>query len=209
MKRILFVVSGPSGCGKTTLVKQVLKEGDRIAFSTSHTTRKKRAAEVEGRDYFFVSTDEFKKKIEKQDFAEWAEVHGHFYGTSKEEIEKKGKEKSLVLDIDIQGARQIKEKYSDAVLIFIFPPRFDELQRRLSGRGGESKESIRTRLAAARREILYYPDFDYIIINDRLDDAVQELKSIILAVRSRRVYRKDDIQPILLSFVPDQKRSRG
>ncbi len=200
----LFVVSGPSGCGKTTLVKKVLEEMDGLAFSTSHTTRKRRVAEAEGKDYFFISEEAFKEKIERKAFAEWAEVHGNFYGTSREEIEKKERGMVLVLDIDIQGARQIREKYEKSVLIFIFPPRFEELKRRLFQRGDETEESIQRRLAAAKKEILSYPHFDYIIINDRLEEAARELEAIVLSVRCRRESRREAIQPILKTFIQDE-----
>ena len=203
MNRI-FVVSGPSGCGKTTLVKKVLKDMDRLAFSTSHTTRKRRDTEVEGQDYFFISEETFKEKIDRNVFAEWAEVHGNFYGTSREEIEIKEKGMALVLDIDIQGARQIREKYEKSVLIFVFPPRFEELKRRLSQRGDETEESVQRRLAAAKKEILSYPHFDYIIINDRLEEAVRELEAIVLSVRCRRESRRETVQPILKTFIQDE-----
>lgn len=206
--RDLFVVSGPSGCGKTTLVKRILKTVDRLVFLTSHTTRKRRETEVEGKDYFYISEEAFKRKIEQDAFAEWAEVHGNFYGTSKEEIEKKGKKLSLVLDIDIQGAEQIKKKYEDSVLIFIFPPRFDELKRRLSKRGDETEESIERRLTAAKKEILSYPNFDYIIINDQLDKAVRELEAVILSARCRVELQESGIQPILASFIQKEQGSR-
>ena len=200
----LFVVSGPSGCGKTTLVKKVLEEMDGLAFSTSHTTRKRRVAEAEGKDYFFISEEAFKEKIERKAFAEWAEVHGNFYGTSREEIEKKERGMVLVLDIDIQGARQIREKYEKSVLIFVFPPRFEELKRRLFQRGDETEEAIQRRLATAKKEILSYPHFDYIIINDRLEEAARELEAIVLSVRCRRESRREAIQPILKTFIQDE-----
>lgn len=200
----LFVVSGPSGCGKTTLVKKALERIDRLVFSTSHTTRKRRALEVEGREYFFISEEAFKKKIDRKAFVEWAEVHGNFYGTSREEIEKKEKGMSLVLDIDIQGARQVKKKYVKSVLIFVFPPGFEELKRRLSQRGDETEESIQRRLAAAKKEILSYPYFDYIIINDRLEIAARELEAIILSARCRRESRQEIVKPILKTFIQDK-----
>jgi guanylate kinase len=206
--RDIFVVSGPSGCGKTTLVKRILETVDRLAFLISHTTRKRRETEVEGKDYFFVSKEAFKRKIAQDAFAEWAEVHGNFYGTSKEEIEKKGKKLSLVLDIDIQGAEQIKKKYKESVLIFIFPPRFDELKRRLSKRGDETEESIERRLTAAKKEILSYPNFDYIIINDQLDRAIRELEAVILSARCRVELQEGGIQPILASFIQKEQGSR-
>ena len=196
----LFVVSGPSGCGKTTLVKRVLKEMDTLAFLTSFTTRKKRDSEIEGKDYFFVSKEVFTGMIDRAAFAEWAEVHGHLYGTSRNEIEQQEKGLGLILDIDIQGARQIRKMYKNAISIFIFPPRFDELKRRLSERGDETEESIQRRLANAKREILSYPDFNYIIINDRLEKAVRELEGIVLSVSCHKDRRREDVRSILETF---------
>lgn len=206
--KMLFVVSGPSGSGKTTLVKRVLEEVDRAAFSVSHTTRKRRVSEVEGKDYFFVSRDTFKKMIKQDAFAEWAEVFGNFYGTSWEEIERKSRGKALILDVDLQGSRQIREKYKEAVLIFVFPPRFDEMKRRLFERGDEPVESILRRLDEAKKDILSYRGFDHIIINDRLDEAVQDLKAVIRSVGCRREFREKAVRTILATFLPAQKRRR-
>ncbi|MFQ6069353.1 MAG: guanylate kinase [Candidatus Aminicenantales bacterium] len=197
---MIFVVTGPSGVGKSTLVKHVLEKTDKVAFSISHTTRPKRDSEREGKDYYFVSVPEFEKMIEEDRFAEWAVVHGNYYGTAKSEIEKKGKKRDLVLDVDIQGARQIKQKYSEAVFVFIVPPVFPELKKRLEARGEESKNSIERRLQAAGREMNSYSEFDYIIINDELEKAVDEFVSVVRAERCRLEKRKREVERILHTF---------
>jgi len=197
---MLFVISGPSGCGKSTLVKRVLNELDEVEFSVSYTTRKKRETEKEGKDYFFISEREFKRLIREDKLTEWAVVHENYYGTPKREFEKKTGGRDLLLDIDVQGATQVKEKVKKAVFIFILPPLFPELKKRLEERGQENKESINRRLEVAKREIRHYYQFDYIIINDRLDKAAEELKAVILNQRCRTEVRKKEILPILRSF---------
>jgi len=197
---MLFVISGPSGCGKSTLVKHILNELDKVEFSVSYTTRKQRETEKEGKDYFFISEKEFKRLIQEDKLTEWAVVHENYYGTPKRELEKKAGGGDLLLDIDVQGATQIKEKVKKAVFIFILPPLFPELKKRLEERGQEHKESINRRLEVAKREIRYYYQFDYIIINDQLDKAAEELKAVILNQRCRTEVRKKEILPILRSF---------
>lgn len=201
---MLYVITGPSGCGKSTLVKSILGEVENVEFSVSYTTRKKRDSEQEGQDYFFISKAEFEQKIEMGKLAEWAVVHGHYYGTSKGEIEKKGSKKDLLLDIDVQGAQQIKTKVKKAVFIFILPPLFQELKTRLEKRGEESTDLIERRLEIAKKEIRFYHEFDYIVINDKLDKARKELTSIILATRCRLDSRKKEIMPILRSFFENE-----
>lgn len=197
---MLFVITGPSGCGKSTLVKSVLGEVENVEFSVSYTTRHKRDSEQEGKDYYFVSKTEFQQMIKMDKLAEWAVVHGYYYGTSKREIEKKGAEKDLLLDIDVQGAQQIKARFKKAVFIFILPPVFQELKKRLEKRSEEAADVIEKRLETAQKEIRFYPQFDYIIINDNLDKARKELASIILTTRCRLDSRKKEIMPILQSF---------
>ena len=201
---MLYVITGPSGCGKSTLVKSILGEVENVEFSVSYTTRKKRDSEQEGQDYFFISKAEFEQKIEMGKLAEWAVVHGHYYGTSKGEIEKKGSKKDLLLDIDVQGAQQIKIKVKKAVFIFILPPLFQELKTRLEKRGEEATDLIERRLEIAKKEIRFYHEFDYIVINDKLDKARKELTSIILATRCRLDSRKKEIMPILRSFFENE-----
>ncbi|NIM57536.1 MAG: guanylate kinase [Candidatus Aminicenantes bacterium] len=201
---MLFVITGPSGCGKTTLVRQVMEKVKDVQFSVSHTTREKRNSEKEGRDYYFVSKSEFEQMIREDKFAEWAVIHGNHYGTSRREIEKKGSLGDLLLDIDVQGAEQIKEKLKRGVFIFILPPLFEELKTRLEERGQESPDSIKKRLEVARKDIRFYPDFDYIIINDEFEKAVNELAAIILSTRCRLDIKKKEIVPILRSFSEDK-----
>jgi guanylate kinase len=197
---MLFVITGPSGCGKSTLVKHVLDSVKNIDFSISHTTRKKRESEVEEEDYYFVTKEKFKEMIEEDMFAEWAVVHGDYYGTSRREIEKKSTLKDLLLDIDVQGAEQIKERHKKAVFVFVLPPGFKALKKRLEKRGQDSAASIKKRLEVAKKEIRYYPIFDYIIINDKLDEAVEELKSVVISRRCLLDLRQKEIVPILQSF---------
>jgi guanylate kinase len=197
---MIFVITGPSGCGKTTLVRQVLENVENVRFSVSHTTRQKRNSEQEGKDYYFVTKSEFEQMIKEEKFVEWAVIHGDHYGTSKREIEKKGTMGDLLLDIDVQGAEQIKSKLKRGVFIFILPPLFEELKARLEERGQESLDSIEKRLETARKDIRFYPHFDYIIINDRVKKASKELEAIILSTRCRLDVKKKEIVPILRSF---------
>lgn len=197
---MLIVISGPSGCGKTTLVKRAIVEMDNLAFSISFTTRKSRASEIDGKDYYFVTEDEFKRMIQEGAFVEWAQVHGHFYGTSLKEIENKRDRNGLILDVDIQGARQIKLYDPEALFIFIFPPEFHKLKKRLLLRGDESLESIEKRLAVARKEIRCYTEFDYVIINDELEEAVNDLLTLIRSSGGPLNVPQGRIEAILKSF---------
>lgn len=197
---MLFVVTGPSGSGKSTIVHHVLSDLRNVQFSVSHTTRPKRNSEEDGREYYFVSDKEFERMIARKRFVEWAVVHGHYYGTSKKEVEDKRERKDVILDVDVQGAAQIRKKYKKAVFVFVLPPRFQELKRRLEERGADSPAVIRQRLRDAKKEIREYVHFGYIVVNDRLDKAVLELESIILSVRCRLEVRKKDIRPIVRSF---------
>ncbi|MCX6575875.1 MAG: guanylate kinase [Candidatus Aminicenantes bacterium] len=197
---MLFVVTGPSGSGKSTIVHHVLSDLRNLQFSVSHTTRPKRNSEEDGREYYFVSDKEFERMIARKRFVEWAVVHGHYYGTSKKEVEEKRERKDVILDIDVQGAAQIRRKYKKAVFVFVLPPRFQELKRRLEERGMDSPAVIRQRLRDAKKEIREYVHFGYIVVNDRLDKAVLELESIILSARCRLEVRKKDIRPIVRSF---------
>jgi guanylate kinase len=183
----VYIVSAPSGSGKTTLVEQLLREVPRLSFSISYTTRKPRGQEQNGREYFFVTRDEFQGMIEKHALLEWAEVFGNYYGTARrflEEARQAGND--LLLDIDIQGAAQVKAKIPDAVSVFILPPSRPVLEYRLRGRGQDSEEVIAKRLRNAGREIHGYVSYDYVLINDQLERSAQSLRSIILAERLRR-----------------------
>jgi guanylate kinase len=184
---LLLILSSPSGAGKTTLCGRLRAEFSGLRFSVSHTTRKPRPTEVDGREYHFVEPGTFEPMIRAGAFAEWASVHGHLYGTSLNEIEVARSTASGVLfDIDFQGARQIKAHFPEAVGVFILPPSLVELERRLRGRGTEDEETTVRRLRAAQREIAEYGFFDYVVINDDIEQAYGHLRAIVLAERCRR-----------------------
>lgn len=199
---MIFVVSGPSGCGKSTLIGRVLADIGGLRFSVSHTTRPKRGAEVEGRDYHFVSGEAFEAMVRAGAFVEWAEVHGHRYGTSRAEVEAAG---DVVLDIDVQGARQIRRSGLPAKLVFVMPPVFAELRRRLQARGTDGADAIDRRLRKAREEVRAYSEFDYVIVNEDLETAVEELRSIIRAEWCRPGVRTERIEAILKSFEGEER----
>jgi guanylate kinase len=198
---VLFVVTGPSGCGKSTIIRRVVQELERLRFSISHTTRPKRPAETSGRDYYFISPEEFRGMVEADAFLEWATVHGHSYGTSRAEVESKSATADLVLDIDVQGARQVKKIDGlEAVFIFVVPSRFADLKERLERRAQDDASVIHRRLETAVREVEAVPEFEYVIINDTLDRAVEELKAIIRAGRCRVEARSGDLEAVLRTF---------
>ncbi len=176
----LYVVSAPSGGGKTSLVNALLEADDKVRLSVSHTTRPPRPGEKDGVHYHFVSEDEFLDVIENRAFLEHAEVFGHRYGTGKEAVERQlAAGYDVLLDIDWQGARQIRENFPSCRTVFIVPPSLEELRRRLTGRGQDSDETIERRMRQARAEISHWDEFDYVIVNDRFDDALVDLESII------------------------------
>lgn len=201
---MIFVITGPSGCGKSTMVRMIQEKIDNVQFSVSHTTRERRESEKEGRDYYYVSKHEFEQMIKEEKLAEWVFLHDNYYGTSKKEINEEGTRGDLLLDIDVYGAQQIKPRLEKALFIFILPPLFKDLKIRLEERGHDSVDTINKRLEVARREILAYPQFDYIVINDNLDRAVQEMEAIILSERCRLDSRKKEIEPILQSFLGEE-----
>jgi guanylate kinase len=191
MSGIVYIVSAPSGSGKSTLVNRVMSLVPNLEFSISYTTRKPRGSEVDGREYHFIPREQFENMIASDEFLEYANVFGDYYGTARSVLEKaKSRGKDLLLDIDVQGAAQIKAKMPDAVSIFIVPPSHDELKRRLTSRsaaeGNIRPEVIRRRLDAAGREIENYPKYDYILVNDQLGQSIEQLKAIVLAERIRR-----------------------
>ncbi|HVG58314.1 MAG TPA: guanylate kinase [Hyalangium sp.] len=185
---LLLVLSAPSGAGKTTLAHRLLKELSDTIFSVSVTTRRPRGKEQDGIDYHFVDVATFQEKIERSEFVEWAEVHGHFYGSSQSVVDEARARKGVaVFDIDVQGGQAIKRKHPDAVLVFVLPPSMEELERRLRDRKTDSDETIRRRMLAARSEIERgTASYDYIIVNDDFERAYQELRSIVVAERRRR-----------------------
>ncbi len=183
----LFVLSAPSGAGKTTILKRVMQEIAKLAFSVSHTTRQPRKGEMDGVDYHFVSVEEFTGMRDEGMFLEWAEVHGNLYGTSRMAVlEQLEKGIDIILDIDVQGASIISEDDSqDSVSIFVAPPSLQELERRLRGRGTDSEETIMLRLGNARKEMNSAKQYDYLVVNDNLDEAAATLKAVLIAERSR------------------------
>ena len=220
----VYIISAPSGSGKSTLVNEIRHLVEGLYFSISYTTRLPRGSEQNGREYFFVTRSEFEAMIRQGEFLEYAEVFGNYYGTARRfqrEAEQTGQD--LLLDIDVQGARQIKQKLPQAVSIFILPPDRNTLERRLRTRSLDSEEVIQRRLVTATREIENYAKYDYILVNDRLEESVEALKSVLLAERLRHSATQrtaDDLvtlamaercrlnnvrerlQPILASFVP-------
>lgn len=188
MKRegILYIISAPSGAGKTTLCKEVIDILPNLRHSVSYTTRKARTGEIHARDYFFVSPAEFERMVADGEFAEWAEVHGNRYGTALKTLEDyRTSGVDVIMDIDCQGAQLLKKRYRGGVFIFILPPTFDELQRRLEGRNSDSPEVIARRIDCATSEIRESRWYDYIIVNNVFSRAVEELKSVIVAEQCR------------------------
>ncbi len=190
---LVLVVSAPSGAGKTTLCKRLLASDQEISFSVSYTTRKPRPGEQHGVHYFFVDQKTFEEMIQRGAFLEWAKVYEHYYGTSREQVTKALSEgRDILLDIDVQGAFQVKEKLGpDAVLVFILPPSLEELKRRLQKRGTEDEATIEKRLSFAKGEIEKAKDFDYLVLNDDLEAAFQNLWAILKAERQRSFRRSD------------------
>jgi guanylate kinase len=179
---LLFVISAPSGAGKTTIVKEVLRQFPTFKFSVSATTRKIRPGEINGKDYFFLTKDEFDKKIVDTDLVEYEEIYSNYYGTMKSEIEKAmNKGENIVFDVDVKGGLSIKKKFPEAVLIFIKPPSIEILRMRLEGRRSESKEQIERRMTRVPMELEKGQLYDYIITNDELKKAVNEVFDIINA----------------------------
>lgn len=197
---LLLILSSPSGAGKTTLKNKLLEGHSDLRFSVSHTTRKPRKNEEDGREYHFVDRGEFENMVKRGQFAEWAEVHGHFYGTSLHEIElARTTHRGVVFDIDHQGARQIKAKLPETIGVFILPPSMEELERRLRTRASDADDVVERRLRAALGEVSHYGFFDYLIVNDDLASAHAQLDAIVLAERAKR-YRRASLAEEILAF---------
>jgi guanylate kinase len=180
------VVSAPSGAGKTSLCRAVTDELENLRHSISYTTRKPRPGEIDGRDYYFVAADRFREMIQAGDFAEWAEVHSNLYGTSRRVLDGMRREGiDVILDIDTQGAKQIKEKYGQAVFIFIMPPSLEILEERLRNRKSDHENEIKKRMQRARDEMRDYTLYDYVIVNRDFERALIEIRSVITAERCR------------------------
>ena len=201
MKGNAFIVCAPSGAGKTSLVAELLRRDRNVRLSVSHTTRAPRPGEQEGRDYHFVSRPAFESMITRGEFLESAEVHGNLYGTSQAWIDQqRALDADIVLEIDWQGARQVRKLIPEAIGIFILPPSPDTLRRRLVERGQDSNDVIERRVRAAQGEIAHLAEFDYVIINSNFDDAVEDLVSIVRATRLRidaQVSRHSDLINLL------------
>jgi guanylate kinase len=179
---LLLVVSSPSGAGKTTLSRKLRDEFPNLGFSVSYTTRTPRRNETDGRDYHFVDDETFDEMIRREKLAEWAEVHGNRYGTAYEAVrEALESGKDMIFDIDYQGGHQLKERFPEAVMVFVLPPSMDVLTARLRGRKTDSRKSIELRLRGAVEELGHYDEYDYLVVNDELEEAYQELRSIYLA----------------------------
>ncbi len=192
LKGTLFVISGPSGVGKTSIIRSVLERVDRVVFSISCTTRKQRPGEVHGVDYFFVSHEEFQKMIDDNKFIEWAKVHDNYYGTLAQFVTeniKKGFD--VILDIDVQGALTVKKNWHGAKFIFIAPPSYEILSERLKKRGTETEDKIKKRLETAKNELKFIPEFEYLIVNEDLEESILNLSSIIYAERLRYERQKN------------------
>ena len=197
----LFIVAAPSGGGKTSLVKKLVSDVVNINVSVSHTTRKKRPGETDGIDYFFVDEPTFRSMVDDCAFIEHAQVFNHFYGTSEAQITDRLKAGiDVVLDIDWQGAQQIRNAFSNAVSIFVIPPSLDTLKQRLMGRQQDDEQVISNRMQSACEELSHYPEFDYLIVNDDFAKAGDELRAIVIAHRLRMV-RQAEEQRKLLSFL--------
>jgi len=184
---LLYIVSGPSGAGKSTLIKNVLNKITGFSFSVSYTTRGRRPGEIDGKDYFFIDKSTFLQLKENGELLEWAEVHGNYYGTSKKFVEETlKKSRGLVLDVDVQGALNIKKIYRKAIYIFILPPSNEDLEERLKKRGTESEDSLEIRLKDAKWEISHIKDFDYIIVNQEIEESTNQLISVLVAEQLKR-----------------------
>jgi len=201
MKGNLIIISSPSGGGKGTLIKEVLESVPNIGYSVSYTTRAMRDGEENGRDYFFVSRAEFSGLIEAAEFLEFAEVHGNLYGTSVNRVQQEiSSGNDVILEIDVQGAENIRRKMPEAVAIFILPPSFEVLRQRLIARATEQQADLSLRLRNSINEVRQYEYFDYIVVNDEVKRATSDLQNIVLAERLRRIRQIEVAQGILDSF---------
>ena len=188
----IFVFSAPSGTGKSTIAEALMKRVEALAYSISHTSRRPRGSEQDSVDYHFVSRSTFREMIDKNAFLEWAQVHGHQYGTSLEAINKQASAGfDILMDVDVQGGRNVKKQFPDSVLIFLLPPSLETLENRLTTRGTDDPSVVKKRMAQASEEIKSCSWYDYIVINDDLEKAIHEARSIIVSERCRRVRRMD------------------
>jgi guanylate kinase len=198
---LLFIVSAPSGTGKTTLVERLVQVLPNLRMSRSYTSRPARAGERNGVDYFFISRDDFQRRIEGCEFLEWADNFGNYYGTAAADVDRSLADgQDVVLVIDVQGARQVKSRGVDHTAIFVLPPTFQVLEQRLRGRSKDTEDQMQRRLARARAEASSYIDYDYVIVNDDFEATVVRLSEIIAAERSRTHRMKPIAEQIIKSF---------
>jgi guanylate kinase len=198
---LLFVVSAPSGTGKTTVVERLVQVVPDLALSRSYTSRPARAGEADGVDYNFVSRPRFEEMIAADAFLEWADVFGNLYGTCARDAERDLQAgRDLVLVIDVQGARQVRRRFADLVGVFVMPPSFEILERRLRGRSKDAEEAIQRRLQTARAEVAAYEEYDYVIVNDELQACVDRLRAIVVAERTRLRAARDEAERIVSTF---------
>lgn len=207
MKGNLIIITSPSGGGKGTLISELMKRGVGIGYSVSFTTREMRAGEADGKDYSFISVEEFQRKIDSGEFLEYATVHGNYYGTSRPRVEALIAEGvDVILEIDVQGAADVLRTLPDAVSIFVLPPSFEDLAQRLRARNTEKPEQLALRLRNSFAEVGRFSEFEYVVINDNIADAVRRLESIILGDRQRRARQTEAIKDILDSFEASRPR---
>jgi guanylate kinase len=198
---LVFIVSAPSGTGKTTLVEKLVQMLPNLRMSRSYTSRPARVGERDGVDYHFISRDDFQRRINASEFLEWADVFGNYYGTALADVERMvGEGQDVVLVIDVQGARQVKARGVDHTAIFVMPPSFEVLEKRLRGRSKDSEEQMQRRLDTARGEASSYVDYDYVVVNDELQPTVVRLQEIIAAERSRMHRMKPIAEHIIETF---------
>jgi guanylate kinase len=206
---ILFVVSSPSGGGKGTLIQRVLNEVPNLSYSVSFTTRAPRNGEVNGREYFFVTTDKFERMIAANEFLEWAHVHCKLYGTARRQVFHELTEgRDIILEVDVQGAASVRRLIADSVSIFILPPSFEVLKQRLQARGTDSPEELELRLRNAPKELEDYAAFQYVIINDEADRAADQLAAIVLAERARLSRQQSEVKRVVEAFTNNEDNSK-
>lgn len=198
---ILFVVSSPSGGGKGTLIQRVLKQVPNLSYSVSYTTRAPRNGEVNGREYFFIDTEQFRKMVVANEFLEWAQVHSKLYGTARQQVVREVSEgHDIILEVDVQGAASVRALLDDAVSIFILPPSFEVLKQRLQARGTDSPEELDLRLRNAPAELKDYSAFQYVILNDDLDRAANQMTAIVHAERARLSRQEARVRRVVEAF---------
>jgi guanylate kinase len=197
----IFVISAPSGSGKSTLIEGLMAASPSLCFSISYTTRASRPNERDGREYFFVMRKDFERMASRGEFVEWAEVYGHLYGTAQKQLQAAQETgKDVLLDIDVQGHQQVRQRLPDATSIFILPPSFPELSRRLRERHSDAPAEIEVRLQTARQEISHWAEYDYLVVNDRLQDATNALLAIVRATHFRRACQAGRVEQIIGTF---------